>query len=1275
MSLEQDGPVGSPTPPFRTADANQARQWPPPSHPQRKPQPKADALLMNLSPSAMLDALSLPHQDRLGDSLGASIARATPAERDFAYRAATASQKLQTWCDELSSWEWPAKGSSAGAGVFETIDGHGRLRNHQEMLDCGKSIGAGEGPNELEKATGLGSNVQAKETSQRNGIAEKEEEEEYWGSLPARMVRDRDARIGIIEENLENLDLGELKNQALDVHVPSRSRRNSLERSQDYSNLSSYNLLEDVTALTTAMVLQSLPFASRLSDLLNVWSTRLRVLQSIPVFFSRLEDANLALNSAWNVLDSPRKRYASREPQISGSLQGSSEEKPSPGLSRDDFNTVRSVVGESVTLLGKSVDHMLDALEGREETIPDKWIDAVEGIETDYTAWVVEAGRLVSAKEWKRKIQAQLQQTRSTEEGPQDYQPGNNDEIDDRSRNVLDFSEADAKKTEQQDSLGVVLDEPRRRESAHEGDRGLIASPSGLIENDAQSIAEGQDCDTGDLSGLANGKQQSDPLPEVQTNTSSHDSPVLISPNTNRPPSYENDAQDKAEGQGCDTGDPSGLANGKQQLEPLSEVQTNSSSYDSPILITPNPNRPLSYKAEEPPSVDAHKIPVTSRLQTTLPDSVGLETPPVPESPDEPRSCSHPRLEPGSLKRLENPLTEESSSELPSPGSATEEYLSGPRSPEIADASAAGFFRPQVVSTPPSTRGSMDGMVRTPCTSSSRLTKQSSEGQAPREYFEISPPRMKPRVLDYSNELPNEEDDGNKSERDSIPLPNRASVASVGSIQKGEVKTIDIRTRGSFSSMSSASSPPRPESGSLRKQAKRRSDNGGNGLNGVIDTSFSSPASSINLKDEADQPSTRSSFREEGKVAEDGNLPTMPPSIPLRSAHREPATPEPPAGDRTEQGPSDSDLTKSGLNGVAARKSLAKFLFANRGDQLEQKISSILTTIPAHIRLTTETDEQSTPTKSTAKTPEPTTPAPRMMHKRTESPSFTLALAETKAAPRQKSQNAPAQDVKLYHLRRAGAEAPIKLFVRLVGESGERVMVRVGGGWADLGEYLREYASHHGRRSVSNGKIEVQDAPTSVSSSGAGGTPNPTSATATPGSSNRQSPGVLDSSSALHIRKTRRPSSRLSSTGPESPSLALSTSAQDDSNNTPSPATGTASRSSSRPMWTSDDVHNLGLAGPKSKKPDPLSPQKQAWVDGVIGQVRKASGGVGSLTTATTAKDTERRQKSLNALPPSGGGGSGRGDDEDAKAGFKELSKAGGTTRVYRKGPLNQWQI
>jgi len=43
-------------------------------------------------------------------------------------------------------------------------------------------------------------------------------------------------------------------------------------------------------------------------------------------------------------------------------------------------------------------------------------------------------------------------------------------------------------------------------------------------------------------------------------------------------------------------------------------------------------------------------------------------------------------------------------------------------------------------------------------------------------------------------------------------------------------------------------------------------------------------------------------------------------------------------------------------------------------------------------------------------------------------------------------------DIKLYLWTQPGRSTPIKLFVRLVGEHGNKVMVRVGGGWVDLGD-------------------------------------------------------------------------------------------------------------------------------------------------------------------------------------------------------------------------------
>ena len=160
---------------------------------------------------------------------------------------------------------------------------------------------------------------------------------------------------------------------------------------------------------------------------------------------------------------------------------------------------------------------------------------------------------------------------------------------------------------------------------------------------------------------------------------------------------------------------------------------------------------------------------------------------------------------------------------------------------------------------------------------------------------------------------------------------------------------------------------------------------------------------------------------------------------------------------------------------------------------------------------------------------------------RAPTPSFTLSPAYGKGTSRPRHQNG-SPEIKLYHLSRSTGEAPVKLFVRLVGENGERAMVRVGGGWADLGEYLREYASHHGCRSaVDPGKVEVQDFTVRVATSSAR---SPSAATMR--GNDRSSPvsrpdsafARRTSSPTLHIRRTRRSAGERDT---EPPSTALRT--------------------------------------------------------------------------------------------------------------------------------------
>ena len=242
-------------------------------------------------------------------------------------------------------------------------------------------------------------------------------------------------------------------------------------------------------------------------------------------------------------------------------------------------------------------------------------------------------------------------------------------------------------------------------------------------------------------------------------------------------------------------------------------------------------------------------------------------------------------------------------------------------------------------------------------------------------------------------------------------------------------------------------------------------------------------------------------------------------------------------------------------------------------DALEARITSILTDIPANIRLARSTEDIAAEivplsakldTRKTRKSP-----TPRLMRAQTVAPS-PPAMTLIPADPKMKRARNGGSDVQLYHLHQSDQGPPVKLFVRLVGE-GERVMVRIGGGWADLAEYLKEYAIHHGRRTVSGGQFDIQGLPH----------PQSCSPVTTLGSlSNNQTPErtttAADFSSLYGTPADKfRPTSR-------------------------------DSTASSKNSWTGDESPSLGLAGPKSRKPA-VSPNKQAWVDTMIEKARNGS--------------------------------------------------------------------
>jgi hypothetical protein len=248
---------------------------------------------------------------------------------------------------------------------------------------------------------------------------------------------------------------------------------------------------------------------------------------------------------------------------------------------------------------------------------------------------------------------------------------------------------------------------------------------------------------------------------------------------------------------------------------------------------------------------------------------------------------------------------------------------------------------------------------------------------------------------------------------------------------------------------------------------------------------------------------------------------------------------------------------------------------------LQERISSILEAIPTPIRLKSGPAANAPDVKRhRARTPSLT--LGRRPNSHNQHPNLTLAPAD-EAVPRRTNPKDP--DIRIYHLIHTGRDKPIKLFIRRVGENGERVMVRVGGGWADLGEYLRIYVEHHGRRATSDGRVEIQP----INATTGSPTPKPT------GSRRSSLLGPANSFST--------PGSQSQPTGVGRPESALGTPimhSNSSSSDTPQSQPSGASRRSV--TWG-----EASLAGPYAKRGE-VSGEKQEWIDGIVEQAKKSMG-------------------------------------------------------------------
>ncbi|CAI7665331.1 unnamed protein product [Penicillium glandicola] len=330
-----------------------------------------DPLLSNLSPESTLQALTstdaVPSNEQAAhDILSRSISQVSPSERALGIRAAVAAQNLNLWHKEVQSWDWPnQRDAKLGLGFIPPFESHSE-----------------ENP--------IPSGFLAPPSSPHGS---------YYGSLLASVVEQYEKRADEIRDGMDDLNVEELKEHVLNAHIPSRSRPSSSTSCVSVPPPLSYVQLSDFTAVITATILRALPYLSRLNALLATWEVRLFVLRQIPGLLRELDLTRSALDSSLHALRTPHSSA------------------PDPSELSDAYLAADHVKLQSaVVAVGRRMDRVLDALEGRPDSLPEQWIDDLEAIESDFAAWVVEADKYKVHNAWLRsKAEAQMAEMRAAD--------------------------------------------------------------------------------------------------------------------------------------------------------------------------------------------------------------------------------------------------------------------------------------------------------------------------------------------------------------------------------------------------------------------------------------------------------------------------------------------------------------------------------------------------------------------------------------------------------------------------------------------------------------------------------------------------------------------------------------------------------------------------------------------------------------------------------------------------------------------------------------------
>ncbi|ERF69282.1 hypothetical protein EPUS_03986 [Endocarpon pusillum Z07020] len=1023
-----------------------------------------DPLLGNLSPTSTLKALSLTDVLRNNESkdtniLTHSIGETSTDQRAYGIKAALAAQKLREWHAEVLGWKWPAKKDRRIGKGFQP-----RL------------------PFSPKEQTSSGTN----------------QKKEYLGSLPATVVAQHAERIEQIKDGLEALDVDGLKEHVLSAHIPPKSqdgRTNGSHRE--------VKQLSDFTAVITHTMLQALPYLSKLTALLSDWEIRIVVLKHIPELMRYLEKSEEAVQSA---LDQVCAR------------------RTSGLLTRTRFEDTKVVLGRDVRLLGARFDKLLDVLEGHEDTLPETWIDRMDKVETSFAQWTVEAERRVLYNEWMEKNKmSMVRQHKAAEEshptaagslasGSAVGADGQPTTMGETTRNespvalkAKNLHTRDSIRTNEQPEVNeqkipsATISEARTRAT-----NGTSVKPSSSNGQDGKSTMVEPQSFKSPMAASGPGDQflaHRETKERLQTPTSQQLAPSVT------PPSFP--VNDRS------LFSPVSAKDNKKEINQQRQSPT---STDSDLVLN---NRASMQKDDAP--TECFPMLTDRFLQEYQPNSQRFESgTAVPVSkileqtyshpPDHQSSSliSGPQVKQPQTLNLPRPIHRRKVSETSIAGSTVSDAFSDLSDAEIADATTAeALGSPKVVRQP--LRTSQDSSSSDFGTPKARIVSvhhphheaqtNDSADKVHKKAARTMPDKMRSSFnvpVKTSDTVTDGEEDADPPEKmanlsipDRVPsrrtVIHRASVSSMEKIPKNRIRSIVVgRKESSSSSVISAVSPldtsgPYGGSGSVMSVSP---------IERSPSRSLSKASSRRDYSETFERPE-RSSSLTNGRVLQTSDHRTATPEVPPRSSKR--LSPSPisnllsslPTGSKDfaafriqSNGPQVAhsvlqrrlaDPLPAGADGHDDHKAPSKEKGKEREDLLESKIQNLLTRIPARIRLLSDSEAESPSHPSTTSS------------SRSQSPIPSLILSPVKPKRRPQANNSTLNsDVRLFHLTRStGAHntPPTKLFVRLVGEHGERVMVRVGGGWADLGDYLRDYSLHHSSRAHSNGQFELASLP------------------------------------------------------------------------------------------------------------------------------------------------------------------------------------------------------